>query len=55
MLELLEYPPPATGDLDELRAIHRELFSDVYDWAGEVRTVDMRKNVEGAEFFLPRR
>lgn len=53
MLELLEYPPPATGDLDELRAIHRELFSDVYEWAGEVRTVDMRKNVEGAEFFLP--
>ncbi|MCS5511355.1 Fic family protein [Curtobacterium flaccumfaciens pv. betae] len=53
MLELLEYPPPATGDLDELRAIHSKLFSDVYDWAGEVRTVDMRMNVAGAEFFLP--
>lgn len=53
MLELLEYPPPATGDLNELRAIHRELFTDVYEWAGEVRTVDMRKNTEGAEFFLP--
>ncbi|WP_028471515.1 Fic/DOC family protein [Nocardioides alkalitolerans] len=43
----------ATGDLDELRAIHRHLFGDVYDWAGELRTVDVRKNVEGAGYFLP--
>lgn len=43
----------ATGDLDEFRAIHRHLFQDVYPWAGEVRTVDLRKNVAGAEHFLP--
>lgn len=42
-----------SGDLEEFRAIHRHLFQDVYDWAGEIRTVDIRKNVEGAEFFLP--
>jgi cell filamentation protein len=53
LLQLLDHPPKATGDLGELRAIHRHLFQDVYDWAGEVRTVDMRKNAEGAEFFLP--
>lgn len=39
--------------LDELRAIHRQLFQDVYVWAGELRTVDVRKNYEGAEPFLP--
>jgi len=43
----------ATNDLAELRAIHRHLFQDVYDWAGKVRTVDIRKNVPGAEFFVP--
>jgi cell filamentation protein len=52
-LRLLERPPAATGDLAELQAIHRELFADVFEWAGEIRTVDMRKNIEGAEFFLP--
>ncbi|MDR1078072.1 MAG: Fic family protein [Propionibacteriaceae bacterium] len=25
-------------DLDHLRAIHRHLFQDVYDWAGDLRT-----------------
>ena len=44
---------PATGDLDELRAIHRHLFQDVYDWAGTVRTVDIKKSTEGAEYFVP--
>lgn len=34
-----------TGDfnLNHLRAIHRHLFQDVYNWAGEIRTVDMQK------------
>ncbi len=42
-----------TADLTELRAIHRYLFGDVYDWAGQPRSVDIRKNVEGAEYFVP--
>ena len=29
---------------DGYRAIHRYIFQDVYDWAGEVRTVDIAKN-----------
>jgi cell filamentation protein len=52
-VQLLDHPPKPTGDLAELAAIHRHLFQDLFDWAGYVRTVDMRKNAEGAEFFMP--
>ncbi len=30
-------------DLAHLRAIHRHLFREIYDWAGELRTVNMSK------------
>lgn len=30
-------------DFDHHRAIHRHVFGDVYEWAGEPRTVDMSK------------
>jgi cell filamentation protein len=35
-----------SGDLDfkHFRAIHRHLFQDVYDWAGEVRMVRISKD-----------
>ena len=52
LVQLMDRPLKPTGDLTELRAIHRHLFQDLYDWAGQVRTVDIRKNVEGAGFFL---
>ncbi len=52
-LQLLDEPVPGTNDLQELRRIHFHLFQDVYDWAGQLRTIDVRKNVPGAEFFLP--
>lgn len=52
LVELAErYPVRPTGDLDELRGIHRHLFQDVYEWAGRTRTVDLRKR--GGEPFLP--
>jgi cell filamentation protein len=35
-------PPPYT--LSYLQDIHRLLFSDLYDWAGELRTVDISKD-----------
>lgn len=44
---------PRTFDADHLRAIHRALFSDVYDWAGEIRQVSMRKG--GIDFASPDR
>jgi fido (protein-threonine AMPylation protein) len=37
-------------DLVFLQAIHRQLFQDVYDWAGDVRTVGLEK---GQESFCP--
>ena len=42
-----------TNNLNELLAIHKSLFGDIYDWAGEIRTVDIRKPDEDASFFLP--
>ena len=35
---LLEVMPKGDFDLEHLRAIHRHLFQDVYEWAGSVRT-----------------
>jgi cell filamentation protein len=51
--QLMDHPVPGTGDLRELQEIHRHLFQDVFDWAGQLRTVDMKKNEPGSEFFLP--
>lgn len=44
--------PAPRGDLDEMRQIHRTLFQDVYDWAGDIRTVDIRKPGANAQPFL---
>ena len=52
-LELAEIDIPRTNDLAELCAIHTQLFKGVYDWAGQIRAVDFRKNRTGADFFLP--
>lgn len=41
---------PRTNDLRELQVIHKALFGKIYDWAGEIRTVDIKKGSE--EFFL---
>lgn len=44
MLELLEQPIAGSFDFAHLCAIHRHLFQDVYDWAGEIRTVDISRD-----------
>lgn len=51
-LELESLDIPRTNDLDELLLIHAQLFKGVYDWAGKARTVDIKKDDEGAEYFL---
>jgi cell filamentation protein len=39
----IEGIPKGRFDLVHLRAIHRHLFQDIYDWAGEIRTVEIAK------------
>jgi cell filamentation protein len=53
IIELRESPEllgDRTYDLAYLQAIHRQLFQDVYVWAGDVRTVGIEK---GDESFCP--
>jgi cell filamentation protein len=40
--------PTGNFDLKHLKAIHRHLFQDIYDWAGELRTVEISKS--GSQF-----
>jgi len=41
--ELCEQPVQGNFDLLHLQAIHQRLFSDVYDWAGQLRVVEIQK------------
>lgn len=50
-LELRSLRIPRTNDLDELLLIHKQLFRGVYDWAGKIRTVDLKKH-GSKEYFL---
>lgn len=53
MTTLRAAEPLPEGDFDvaHYRAVHRHLFQDVYDWAGETRTVQTSKG--GNLFCLP--
>ncbi len=44
----LEGFPTGNFDLTHLCAIHRHLFQDVFDWAGDIRTVEISKG--GSQF-----
>ena len=37
-------PIEGNFDFEHLKAIHYFIFQDIYDWAGEIRTVDIGKN-----------
>jgi len=39
LILLDERPVPASYDLPHLRAIHKRIFGDIYEWAGQLRTV----------------
>jgi len=41
--ELSQKPMVGRFDLKHLQAIHRHLFGDVYEWAGEIRDIDLAK------------
>lgn len=50
LILLRESPVRPTYDLLHLQAVHRRLFADIYEWAGEIRTVVIAK---GSLFCLP--
>ena len=50
-LILLDESPVSPGyDLPHLQEIHNRIFGDIYEWAGQIRTVAIAK---GAMFCLP--
>lgn len=49
--ELRDNPIPGKFDLEHLKAIHAHVFQDVYEWAGQTRTVNISKN--GDSFAQP--
>ena len=46
-LEAKTYTEPFTFDF--YRSLHRDLFQDLYDWAGELRTINLSK--KGTNFY----
>ena len=50
LILLRESPVHPGYDLPHLCAIHRRIFGDIYDWAGQIRTVRIAK---GSLFCLP--
>lgn len=53
-LELIENPQlvPRSFDVAHWQAIHRQLFGDLYSWAGQFRSVDMAK-FDGIDRYTP--
>jgi len=41
--ELAQTPLKGRFDLAHLQAIHKHLFGDLYEWAGQLRTIDISK------------
>jgi cell filamentation protein len=50
LILLEESPVSPSYDLPHLRQIHKRIFGDIYEWAGQIRTVAIAK---GAVFCLP--
>ena len=44
LAQLATRPLPGHYDLEHLQAFHRLIFGEVYDWAGELRTVSLGKS-----------
>jgi cell filamentation protein len=55
LVELRERPGLVlrSYDLAHLKALHRQLFQDIYEWAGEVRTVGLGKGEGDDISFMP--
>lgn len=54
LYELQENPIKGKFDFAHLRAIHKYIFQDLYQWAGKIRTVEIGKgNLFCATAFIP--
>ncbi|MEP9384741.1 Fic/DOC family protein [Nocardioides cheoyonin] len=55
LAELRERPElvARTYELGHLKALHRQLFQDVYEWAGDLRTVGLAKGEGEDTSFMP--
>jgi cell filamentation protein len=42
--QLAEKPVQGRFDLEHLKSIHKHLFRDVYEWAGELRDIDLARD-----------
>ena len=40
-----------TRDIQEVLGLHKHLFQDLFSWAGEIRTIDMKRG--NGQFFAP--
>ena len=49
-VELEQEPIQGRFDVPHLRAIHRHIFQDVYEWAGDFRTVNISKSGDPCAF-----
>ncbi len=47
---IVEGVPKGDFDLSHLQAIHKHLFQDIYEWAGEIRTVEIFKGSQQFQF-----
>ena len=43
ILELRQNPPDGAMNFQYLKRLHKYIFGDIYDWAGEVRNVNINK------------
>ena len=50
-VELEHEPIPGRFDARHLQAIHQHIFQDVYEWAGEFRTVNISKSGDPFAFY----
>ena len=50
--ELQENPVKGKFDFKHLKAIHKYIFQDIYDWAGMERTVEIGKGNKKTATFL---
>ncbi|MDD3224629.1 MAG: Fic family protein [Clostridium sp.] len=45
IVSLLKYPIKGDFDFKHLQNIHKFIFQDIYDWAGEIRNVEISKGL----------